>query len=565
MFKKRVALLLAGMMFLMAGCGNAATGTESAPQEAVTMESGTESAAASSTESTSAGNNGETITLTIATPTNTNLIDFDTNYMTKRIEEKFNVDIQMMELPTGEDLKQKLSLMVSSGEKLPDIIMYNWMSVDETYMYGSAGAYIPLNDYFADETLSPNFHKYVSEEDQEIMLKSFTSADGNIYGTGRFSPEAGNNYAWRAWINQTWLDNLGLEMPKTTEDFYNVLKAFKEQDPNGNGKADEIPMTGSPTGWNTNPIPWIMNAFVYTDAGRDYFYVEDGKITPSFTQEGWKEGLTYINRLVSEELLSPMAFTQDWNQVKTLAENEEAAVIGSVVAGIPPYTAGSERYEEIDVLPPLTGPDGTCWATYIADPAYLTWVITRDCEYPELAFQIADYGFDPEMSMVSRYGEPGVNWDTNVEGLVCPYEESLGIEPGFRELENCFGVPQNSRWPDGYPAYRPLMSSMSVQGLAVDPETTSRFNILMPKSVGFYQDKHPEEVIVSYLNTAEETEELTTLKTDINTYVKESMVRFATGEMPLTEWDNYIQTLNDMGLDRYIELLQAGYDRYNEQ
>lgn len=558
MKKKRLAALLLTAAIALTGCGGTGGG------------SGTEGASESAqTESTQADGtqDGEKVTLTIATQPKMQVLDWDTNYMTQIIEEKFNVEIEIMQLPADDaEMKQKLSLMVSSGEKLPDVIMTLGIGANDSYLFGKSGALIPVNEYLENETMSPCFHENIPEEDRAYMLECLTSADGNIYGLGEYIPEAGNQNALRAWINQTWLDELGLDMPETTEDFYNVLKAFKEQDPNGNGKADEVPMTGSPSGWYTNPIPYLMNAFIYCDPKNNYFYAEDGQITPAFVQDEWKEGLAYVNRLVSEDLLSPASFTQDWNQVQTMAENEDAAVIGSVVAGIPPYTAGSDRYEDIDVLPPLTGPEGVCWATYFPTVPYPCWMITKDCENPELAFRIGEYGYDQEMSMIARYGEPGVDWDTNVEGLVCPYEESLGVKPGFRELNGSLrGNPQNSFWDQGYPQYRGMLSSMSVQGLAVDPETTDRFNIIMPKSVGFYKDRHPEEIITRYLQTEEEMDELSMLRTDIDTYVKESMVRFATGEMPLTEWDNYVETLEGMGLDRYTQLLQAGYDRANGQ
>ena len=238
-------------------------------------------------------------------------------------------------------------------------------------------------------------------------------------------------------------------------------------------------------------------------------------------------------------------------------------MIGCVVAGIPPFTVGGDRYEEMDVLPPLTGPEGVCWSTKITDPGRLMYVITRDCEYPELAFQIADYGYSPEMSRITRHGEPGVQWDTNVDGLVCLYEEDFGVKPAYRDIPLPDGQIQNGNWTQAFPCYEDMM--VSKEGPAVDPETASRYDVLIPKMASIYQEKAPEETSVSYLHTEEEMDELSTLKTDINTYVKESMVRFASGEMPLTEWDNYIETLNSMGLDRYVELLQTGYDRYNNQ
>jgi len=68
----------------------------------------------------------------------------------------------------------------------------------------------------------------------------------------------------KMWLYKPWVDKLGLEWPETTEDFYNVLKAFKEQDPNGNGKADEVPLLGATTSWRTDPFGFLMNSFVYT-------------------------------------------------------------------------------------------------------------------------------------------------------------------------------------------------------------------------------------------------------------------------------------------------------------
>lgn len=558
---KSIAAVLTASAMLLSSCGNAAPAETSEVVSASPSSTEIVVETETSAEVSSTEENGERVTLTVATAHLGSMADWDTNYTTQLLEEKFNVNLEVMELPQGAELQQKLSLMVSSGEELPDIIMYNWISSEEAFMFGQAGAYIPLNEYYEDEAMSPNFHN-LPQDVQDLMLRSYTSADGNIYGVGSYYPNLSDQYPLRAWINQTWLDALGLEMPETTEEFYQVLKAFKEQDPNGNGKADEVPITGSMSGWKNNPLPWIMNAFLQSGDGRSNFYVEDGKIIPAFTQEAWRDGLEYINRLVQEELLSPTTFTQDWNQVKTLAESGEDPVIGCVVAFTPPFTDGSERYEDIEVLPPLTGPEGVCWSTLIKDPPHIMYAITRDCEYPELAFQIADYGYNSDMSMITRHGEHGVDWDTNVDGLVSLYEEDFGVEPAFRQI-NTLDLDQNSSWTQQFPCYEDSIASK--KGEAVDPETARRMDVLIPQMAAIYQEKAPEEVIVSYLQTAEETEELATLKADINTYVQECMVRFATGEMPLTEWDNYLDTLNSMGIERYTELLQAGYDRYNAQ
>lgn len=553
MWKQFAAVLAAGSVLLTACGSQATTGSTEGGAQTQQADAGEENK--SSDEKT---------VLTIAMKQESNIIDFDTNYLTKRLEEEFNVDLQQVVLPADDkEFMQKLSLMVSSGEKLPDIFCTgSVIKVDDASLYGQNGAFIPLNKYLEDEAMSPVMHQNIPAEDLEYMLSSVTSADGNIYGVPIYGAEIGNECAYRAWINTTWLDALGLKMPTTTEEFYNTLKAFKEQDPNGNGIQDEIPMMGSSNGWNQNPIPFLMNAFVYTDPGKNYVYVEDRKIVPAFTKEEWKEGLIYINSLVSEGLISPLSFTQDVTQFKTILENEDAQLMGCIAAAsVSVYAPDSKRVTDMDVLPPLTGPEGKCFAQYGPTVPAPQYFITKDCENPDLAFQIADYMFDKEMSMVQRFGEPGVDWDTNVGDLKSPYEESMGVKTGFREIENIWGVPQNSHWEGANPTYRGGLDPMSAQGKGIDMETATGMSIMTPKAVPYYLDKHPEELITRYAFTEEELNDLATLRTDVDTYVKESMTRFAVGEMPITEWDNYIATLNSMGLDRYLEILQSGYDR----
>lgn len=193
--------------------------------------------------------------LTIGVPHMTNVLDWDTNYMTLLIEENCNVDLQFVELPyESAEIYQKLSMWVPGGTELPDILVGNWMNdLSPISSYGADGVYMALNDYFADESKTVNMRANIPAETFEYMLKAVTFPDGNIYGIPAYAPEIGNEYCYRAWINKTWLDALGLEMPSTIEEFYNVLKAFKEQDPNGNGKADEIPMIGATNGWNPFP------------------------------------------------------------------------------------------------------------------------------------------------------------------------------------------------------------------------------------------------------------------------------------------------------------------------
>jgi len=143
------------------------------------------------------------------------------------------------------------------------------MDLTAQLSWAEQGVLMPLNDLIEEQ--GKLFQKAAVEI--PMMKKLSTAADGQIYsfpsGGGCFHCDP----ATRFWLNQVWLDKLGLEMPKTTEEFRQVLIAFKTQDPNGNGKADEIPLVGGINGWWGDPSSFILNSFVNWNDSRYGFYL----------------------------------------------------------------------------------------------------------------------------------------------------------------------------------------------------------------------------------------------------------------------------------------------------
>ena len=317
--KKLFSILLAALMLL--GAASASALELSAPGEFPLVK--------------------EPATLTIGLSPNALTVDYNDNYLTKYIEERTGVDIEFYFFPAdGAEAKQKLSLMVAANEKLPDII---WMGLDDITraQYGQSGVFLPLNQYFDD----PNYRhfweiamtNYATEEQRAKVVGDAYSFDGNIYGYPQFAYATFDTCATGMLINKQWLENLGLEMPKTTDEFYNVLKAFKEQDPNGNGKPDEIPMLGCVGGYYTDLRLALMNAFVY-DAyllnSDNQMEVVNGKLSPSFVTDAYREGLRFMAKLVKEGLLSPLSFSQSQNELISImsAPEDQDSLVG-VVAG----------------------------------------------------------------------------------------------------------------------------------------------------------------------------------------------------------------------------------------
>ena len=562
--KKWTALMIAACMAALSITGCGAKQTDQTGGE---VSTGQETAEAVSTEDSKDMFNEsgqlpilkEKEKITIGIAQLSQVIDYDTNALTKNIEEDVNVDIEFVFFPET-DAQGKFSIMANSGTEMPDIIMGYDLIQQNASVYGASGLFLPLNEYYEDPDISYYFHHEIPEEDQELMLKGVTSADGNIYAMASYYPALANEISQRYWINQTWLDKLGLDMPTTTEEFYEVLKAFKTQDPNGNGKADEIPLIGSKDGWNQRPQDFLMNAFVYANNDQKYLMVKDGKVMASYTQPEWRDGLEYMNMLCTEGLLDPMSYTQDVKQLKALLENEEVQLVGCLAAGsMSAYLPESERRVDMEPLPPLTGPEGVRYAAYSPTTIIEEMAITKYCKNPELAFRLGDYLYEESMSMMTRYGVEGVDWTREgadkEKGL---YEDSLGIPCGFLILNDIWNVDQNSSWRQVGPAYR--SGSMSDQGVAANPDPKATVSMLS-KAVGLYKDYTPTEYVNNLVYTVDEKEERAELYTTIKAARDEAIVRFITGDRPLSEWDDYLKELEACGLERYLEIEQSAYDR----
>ena len=271
--------------------------------------------------------------LTIALQSNQYVTDYDDNYFTKMLEDALNVDLEFYMLPQdGTEVKTKVSLMVTSGSDMPDVICTDSLSPEMILDYGSKGALIPLNDYVNDPTKAVNFNA-IPEEDREIMLSAMTSADMNMYGLPKYEPETWNLTPNRMFVNEAWLKKLELDVPTTTDEYYDMLVAFRDKDPNGNGIQDEIGVYGMASGtYGTNVTRSLMNSFVFFNGG---LALDDAgeKVIAPYTTEEWLEGLKYMNKLYSENLLAASIFTDDDTQFKATLNNESVNIVGSVTAG----------------------------------------------------------------------------------------------------------------------------------------------------------------------------------------------------------------------------------------
>lgn len=493
----------------------------------------------------------ETVPLTIGTKDSTTVQDLNTNAFTQLLEEQINVDLTFDIYPAA-DVQQKVRILISSGAELPDVFACIGISDLDLLSYGSQGVLLALNDYYE----AYGYYAQMMFEQAPEVKPMITSADGNLYAVPQYVTQTANEWAKRAWINQKWLDNLGLEMPSTTEEYHQVLKAFKTGDPNGNGKADEIPLVGSTNGWYQQIDVFFMCPFIYAD-GADFFTVENGDLDVAYTKDAWRAGLSWLSALCEEGLLSPLTFTQDQNQFNAMCRNEEIAIVGSIPAGgANVFLQPAGRISEYASLPPLTGPEGVCYAAFAPSTPLNSYVITSSCKNPAAAFIMGDYMLSEYASIWTRYGVPDVDWTPAQPG-----EQSLLPEMNFEAVLKpilVWGAIQNSYW-DGPPQYR---SYRVADGQVFDGNVAGA-PYVNHQSIPNYYGKAADEFVYKLIYTQEEADELADLKTTINNYVDESTARFITGDLNVdgSDWEDFLAELSNMGLERYIQINQAAYTR----
>ena len=491
--------------------------------------------------------------------------DFSTNTFTQWYSERTGINLNFSIGPPNE-WREVLNLTIASGD-LPDVIVGFTVDPSTLALFGPQGLFLPLSDLIEEQG------HYIHEvfEGSPQVRPLITSPDGEIYGLPQVNECYHCFYSQRAWINSDWLENVGMDVPTTTDEFVEVLTAFKEQDANGNGDPnDEVPLAGATTGWNGNIDGFLMNPFVLSEfAGQNRFFEQnDGVISQTVTSEGYREGLRYLRQLFSLGLFGEESFTQPMDQIKQQVEGGDASTIGVVISGAHPNFAniGGDRWIKYVAVPSLEGPMG------VRQAPFNPWgvgsgqcVINAQTEHAEAAFKWCDGLYDRETTLRSVFGVPlweaaegeDGQWRWAEEG-----EPSLGgeeFESIWRRLST-FGSLQNVHWAQRGPSYRPNHLRL---GEVRRDDSAGLEIVLFEQTKVDYEPfaRDIEDLIPPLAYTTAQAAEVTELKLSIDDFVAQMTAEFVLGRQDLDAgWDNFVATLEALGIDRMAEIYQTAYD-----
>jgi putative aldouronate transport system substrate-binding protein len=209
---------------------------------------------------------------------------------------------------TGSDWATQKPLLLASND-LPDFF-FDRTVLNANDVVLNKELFVPLDDLI--QKYGANIKAAFADDPN---LEKFARAyDGKIYGLPKVNPgQPDTTTVWA--INSDWIKKLNLKIPTTTEEFYTVLKAFKEKDPNGNGIADEIPLSGRYWVGNNQTIADIFCAFgIDPGWGHDYLGVSNGKVVFAALHPRFAEAIAYQHRLYAEGLMDQEIFTQENSQ-----------------------------------------------------------------------------------------------------------------------------------------------------------------------------------------------------------------------------------------------------------
>ncbi|MCR5558297.1 MAG: extracellular solute-binding protein [Butyrivibrio sp.] len=543
MKKRGIALLLSLIMTssVIAGCG----ASEETGKSAQTSSSASDTAI--STEATELTlpltDEKETITVWMTNDTTAmakNGGDYNNNPYYQELEARTNVHVEW-QVPAAQTEAEQFNLLFTSGE-LPDLMYYNTGTV-----YYKDGLDAAVEDgYFLDLTdllpkYAPHYLEALKKSSENVQKAAVTDAGRyvQIYSILQNSQPSFFGYV----VRQDWLDECGLSTPETFDDWENMLRTFKDK------YGASAALSTVPTFlWN---LGYGMGVYNITD-----FYQENGKVKQALLDEPEKtrKFLTTLNSWYKEGLLDPdfASETNFWGN-SVLIANDNTGVTCTMYTipsalFLPSMSDSDASFSAIKY--PVENKGDELKAGYVVPDTNAAWVISADCKNPELILKWIDYMYTEEGALFGNYGKEGETFNmvdgkpvytdvisNNADGL--SYDEAMRI------------YTYEPSWPGIYYDWERELQFVSEDDF---------------KMCYVWNDfDHEATYYPSYASlNLEETAEYSDIFSDLSTYIQENLLSFVTGSKSLDEYDQFIETVKSMNLERVVELKQSALDRFNK-
>ncbi|MFK7694544.1 extracellular solute-binding protein [Paenibacillus sp. HJGM_3] len=465
----------------------------------------------------------------------------------KELEKKTGTKVEFQHPPTGQE-KDQFNLMLASG-KLPDVIEYGWNGAPKgADSLIKEKRIIRLNELI--DQYAPNLSKILKEKPE--FRKMITTDEGNIYvmpfllGDEQLSSVNGPA------IRKDWLDKLGLKPPTTISEWETVLTAFRDKDPNGNGKKDEIPYLFTIKPDNETDLNYM---FVGAYGITADFYQEDGKVKYGPLDPKFKEYLTLMNKWYKEGLL-------DKDYATTDGKLKDAKVTNNQLGSFSAY-AGSGVGRYMSLMQPTDPKVSIVGTTYpvlkAGDKALGQYTypftgigaaISSSAKNPEQIVKWLDYKYGQEGSLLFNFGVEGVSY--KMENGYPKYTDLILNNPNKLPITQAMAQNFIANWSGPI-----VQDKRYIEQYFTLPEQRDAQKAWMTAD--------HSKVLPPITLTAEESSKTSSIMNDVKTYRDEMINKFIMGAEPLENFDKFVSTIKSMGIDEAIKARQAALDRYNNR
>ncbi len=453
----------------------------------------------------------------------------------KKIAELTNVSLKGSVSKNVTDTKEIFNLMMATND-LSDIVRSSKVNFDK---FGAEGAFVPLNELIDEH--APNLKAFLEEHPD--VRKIATAADGNMYYVP-FTPDGAAATGW--FLRNDWLEAVGMETPKTVDDYHAVLTAFKEKDPNKNGKADEIPYFHGATGFG---IYFLLSLW---DAKND-FYIDGEEVKYGPLDPSYKEGMANLSQWYAEGLIDKEIFTRGGSARETLLTDN----IGGSTHDWFGSTAGFNNtladqipgFEFAPIAPPASTSGLVAEYDFRPSVRDVGWGISSSNPNPIETIKYFDFFLSEEGRRIMNFGVEGETY-TMVDGKPTFTEEILSASNVVSTLKKDYGVQVEIGFHQNFDYELQWMNPIAKIG--VEEYINNGYIV---------KTRLPNMAL-----TVDEQARIKELTGPINTFREETGQKWVLGaEKVDAGYNKFVEQLKQMNIEELLTLYNEAYQRYLSQ
>ena len=452
---------------------------------------------------------------------------WESNLFFSRMQEKTGISFQFRQYGDNNSWTTRKE-QIAAGEDLPDVLFKAELNEAEIQKMYAAGVLIDLKPYLAE--YAPDLWKLL--EEHEDWLKAITLPDGAIPALPAINTLQNNNALW---INADWLRILKLEMPTTADELTEVLRQFRDGDPNRNGQKDEIPLSFLGM-WE---LRFLGHAFGIID--NDYYVtLKDGKVSTSLTSDENRAFLTWLHQLWAEGLLDTNGFSTA-DSLRQITDDKATVPYGSFFTISPTTVVPSASVDKYEIVQPLKWNGTQIYRDFLGDIVRGTFSITSACKDPAKLVSWVNYLYTEEGARMAQYGLEGEeylweenhlwNWNADMETVANVFlrDHTIGeggVLPGLTDWKFQLNYANDT-------VRKVVEQTVKLKNVSVIP--------------------YPPV----YLSEADRAR-AAAIQYELSDYAERTMACFVTGDLPLNDenWAAFGKRLEELGLNEMIAIWQ---------